>query len=138
MPGIAMSRIKQLVSSAVPDERNSSAEEKARAAKPNSLISSGSDSRMDSSSSTTDRSRGSLPLPSFRDFITKSCGIESRTSIVLWYWFFLGIASAHEQRSRIAQPLSTESEPALDPQEGCQPNGNRSSWQLSLRRSYIF
>src|SRR5208282_2784174 len=42
------------------DERNSSADEKVRAANPNSLSKSGSDSRTDSSSSTTDRSGRSL------------------------------------------------------------------------------
>jgi hypothetical protein len=79
-----MSRIKQLVPSAEPEDRNSSADEKARAAKPNSSIRSGSDSRMELSSSTTDRRRGSPPLLSLRDFITKLSAFNERRSIVLW------------------------------------------------------
>ena len=54
MPGIAMSRIKQSVSSTQPEARNSCADEKARAINPNSPSKSGSDSRTDSSSSTAD------------------------------------------------------------------------------------
>ena len=52
-----MSRIRQLVSSTTSDARNASAEENAWAAKPNCRSKSGSDSRTDSSSSTTDTSR---------------------------------------------------------------------------------
>src|SRR5580704_387197 len=68
---MAMSRIKQLVSPTKSDERNSSADEKDRHAKPNSLIRSGTDSRIDSSSSTTDRSGGPFPLLSLTDSISK-------------------------------------------------------------------
>ena len=50
---MAMSRNRHLVWSTQSDARNSSADENARTAKPNSLSKSGSDSRMDSSSSTT-------------------------------------------------------------------------------------
>src|ERR1700691_163081 len=86
MPGMAMSRIKQLVPLAEPEDRNSSADEKARAAKPNSSIRSGSDSRMDSSSSTTERRRRSPPPLSLRAFITKLSAFNEMRSIVLWYW----------------------------------------------------
>src|SRR5580698_7438177 len=48
------SRIKQLVRCTHSEARNSSADENERALKPNSLSKSGSDSRTDSSSSTTD------------------------------------------------------------------------------------
>src|SRR5580692_10591287 len=54
MPGMPTSRIKQLVRPTYSEARNSSADENARAVKPNSLSKSGSDSRTDSSSSTTD------------------------------------------------------------------------------------
>src|SRR5437762_14140294 len=54
MPGMAISRIRQLVCSMQSDARNSSADENARTAKPNSRSKSGSDSRTDSSSSTTE------------------------------------------------------------------------------------
>src|SRR5450432_518381 len=54
MPGMPTSRIKQLVWPTHSEARNSSAEENERAVKPNSLSKSGSDSRTDSSSSTTD------------------------------------------------------------------------------------
>src|ERR1700722_9099522 len=53
---MAMSRIRHLVWPTQSDARNSSGDENARAAKPNSFIKSGSDSRTDSSSSTTDTS----------------------------------------------------------------------------------
>src|SRR5579864_7477760 len=56
MPGMLTSRIKQLVCPTHSDARNSSADENERAVKPNSLSKSGSDSRTDSSSSTTDTS----------------------------------------------------------------------------------
>src|ERR1700685_4502662 len=87
MPGMAMSRIRHLVSSTQSEERNSSAEENTRAAKPNSLSRSGNDSRTDSSSSTTDRSGGTLPPLPLRDSMTKQCDIPRGTSIVLRYWF---------------------------------------------------
>jgi hypothetical protein len=51
-----MSRIRHLVWPTQSDARNSCADENARAAKPNSFSKSGSDSRTDSSSSTTDTS----------------------------------------------------------------------------------
>src|SRR5208282_547351 len=54
---MAMSRIRHLVWPMQSDARNSSGDENARAAKPNSLSRSGSDSRTDSSSSTTDTSK---------------------------------------------------------------------------------
>src|SRR5579864_5605061 len=53
---MAMSRIRHLVWPTQSDARNSCADENARAVKPNSLSKSGSDSRTDSSSSTTDTS----------------------------------------------------------------------------------
>src|SRR5437879_4987600 len=58
MPGMAISRIRQLVFPIASEERNSSADENAWTANPNSLSKSGSDSRTDSSSSTTDTSEG--------------------------------------------------------------------------------
>src|SRR3984957_14077821 len=54
MPGMAMSRIRHSVLSMELEARNSSADENAWAAKPNSSSRSGNDSRTDSSSSTTD------------------------------------------------------------------------------------
>src|SRR6202166_3089243 len=54
MPGMPTSRTKQLVRPTYSEARNSSADENERAVKPNSLSRSGSDSRTDSSSSTTD------------------------------------------------------------------------------------
>jgi hypothetical protein len=66
MPGMAMSRIRQLVWPTLSDARNSSADENARTAKPNSLSKSGSDSRTDSSSSTTDTSERSTVTDSPR------------------------------------------------------------------------
>src|SRR6202045_4680234 len=56
MPGMATSRIRHLVRQTQSDARNSSADENASTAKPNSLSKSGKDSRTDSSSSTTDTS----------------------------------------------------------------------------------
>src|SRR5271157_2746221 len=53
---MAMSRIRHLVWPMQSDARNSSGDENARTAKPNSFNKSGSDSRTDSSSSTTDTS----------------------------------------------------------------------------------
>src|SRR5580700_11560586 len=66
---MAMSRIRQLVWPTQSDARNSSGDENARTAKPNSFSKSGSDSRTDSSSSTTDTSErvtliDFLPRPS--------------------------------------------------------------------------
>src|SRR5271163_1627245 len=72
MPGMAMSRIKQLVWARQSEARNSSADEKVRAANPNSLSKSGSDSRTDSSSSTTDRSGRSLPPLALGSAITET------------------------------------------------------------------
>src|SRR6185369_2190505 len=54
IPGIATSSSKQLVFATASDFKNSSADENICASKPNSLRRSGSDSRTDSSSSTTD------------------------------------------------------------------------------------
>src|SRR6476619_2381181 len=59
MPGIEMSRSRQRVSPRVSEARNASADENARAQKPNCRIKSGNDSRTDSSSSTTDTSERS-------------------------------------------------------------------------------
>ena len=56
IPGIATSRIRQLVWLTTSEARNASADENASAAKPNCRTMSGSDSRTDSSSSTTDTS----------------------------------------------------------------------------------
>ena len=56
IPGIAMSRIRHLVREMVSEARNSSAEENVCAGKPSSLNNPGKDSRIDSSSSTTDMS----------------------------------------------------------------------------------
>src|SRR5439155_13670585 len=53
IPGIATSRTRHLVSATDSEARNSSADENACASKPNSFSKSGSDSRTDSSSSTT-------------------------------------------------------------------------------------
>src|SRR5580704_16320223 len=67
MPGMPTSRIKQLVRPTHSEARNSSADENERAVKPNSLSKSGSDSRTDSSSSTTDTSElGDIPGSSSR------------------------------------------------------------------------
>src|ERR1700680_2526356 len=54
---MAMSRIRHLVWPTQSDARNSSGDENARAANPNSLSKSGSDSRTDSSAPTTDTSK---------------------------------------------------------------------------------
>src|SRR5258708_10294523 len=62
---MAMSRIRHLVWPTQSDARNSSGDENARAQKPNSFSKSGSDSRTDSSSSTTDTSEH----VSFIDFL---------------------------------------------------------------------
>src|SRR5882762_7889168 len=62
---MAMSRIRHLVWPTQSDARNSSGDENARAANPNSLSKSGSDSRTDSSSSTTDTSESVI----FIDFL---------------------------------------------------------------------
>src|SRR5580658_8951137 len=62
MPGMPTSRIKQLVRPTYSEARNASADENEHAVKPNSLSKSGSDSRTDSSSSTTDTSElGVIP-----------------------------------------------------------------------------
>src|SRR5580700_6213643 len=67
IPGMAMSRIRHLVSPTQSDMRNSSADENERAVKPNSFSKSGSDSRTDSSSSTTDTNElGIIPGSSSR------------------------------------------------------------------------
>src|SRR6202049_4446118 len=67
MPGMPTSRTKQLVRPTYSDARNSSADENERAVKPNSLSKSGSDSRTDSSSSTTDTNElGGILGSSFR------------------------------------------------------------------------
>src|ERR1700735_854421 len=60
MLGMAMSRIKHGIRPRSSEARNSFADENARAAKPSSFSKSGSDSRTDSSSSTTD----TTPMPS--------------------------------------------------------------------------
>lgn len=73
IPGIKTSRIRQRVWLTQSELRNSSADEKARAKKPNSLTKSGRDSRTDSSSSTTD-TRGRFTRPFFFwGSITKQC-----------------------------------------------------------------
>ena len=59
-----MSRIRQLVFSAAPDSRNSSADENACTPKPDCSSRSGNDSRTDSLSSTTDTRQRSLTQPS--------------------------------------------------------------------------
>src|SRR5262249_4747547 len=64
---MATSRIRHPASRRLSDARNSSADEKARTAYPNSLSKSGSDSRTDSSSSmTATRGRSSLMLSPLR------------------------------------------------------------------------
>src|SRR5579864_7747855 len=69
---MAMSRIRHLVWPTQSDARNSCADENARAAKPNSFRKSGSDSRTDSSSSTTDTSEHLT----FIDFLTYPSPLE--------------------------------------------------------------
>src|SRR5580693_23552 len=64
MPGMPTSRIRQLVRPTYSEARNSSADENERAVKPNSLSKSGSDSRTDSSSSTTDTNEFGIILGS--------------------------------------------------------------------------
>src|SRR5713101_6814480 len=64
MPGMPKSRVRQLVRPTYSEARNSSADENERAVKPNSLSKSGSDSRTDSSSSTTDTSELGIILGS--------------------------------------------------------------------------
>src|SRR6266478_2984203 len=71
IPGMAMSRIRHLVWPTQSDARNSSGDENARAANPNSLSKSGSDSRTDSSSSTTDTSE-SVIFIDFHRFLAAS------------------------------------------------------------------
>src|SRR4029079_16779280 len=68
MPGIEMSRSRHRVSPRVSEARNASADEKARAQKPNCRIKSGNDSRTDSSSSTTDTSERShvMTVPHYK------------------------------------------------------------------------
>src|SRR5580658_1933913 len=56
MPGMAMSRSRHLVLEVWREARNCSADEKVRTENPSSLSKSGSDSRTDSSSSTTQTS----------------------------------------------------------------------------------
>src|SRR2546425_6388467 len=68
---MAMSRIRHLVWPTQSDARNSSGDENARAANPNSLSKSGSDSRTDSSSSTTDTSE-SVIFIDFHRFLAAS------------------------------------------------------------------
>src|SRR5262249_1131355 len=81
------------------DDKKSSADEKARLANPNSRSKSGNDSRIDSSSSTTDTSNCSGILPGRLDSITRHCSIAGGASIVLWY------GSSSDYRSRGA-PLA--------------------------------
>src|SRR5579871_5774245 len=67
MPGMPTSRIKQFVVPTYSEARNSSADANERAVKPNSLNKSGSDSRTDSSSSTTETNEfGIIPGSSSR------------------------------------------------------------------------
>src|ERR1700751_1103703 len=87
MPCIAMSRIKHLVLSTWPDDKKASPDEKARAAKPNSLSRWGNDSRTDSSSSTTDTSERSLVLRSRLESTRQQCCAAGGASIVRWYCF---------------------------------------------------
>src|SRR5438094_1730704 len=74
---MAMSRIRHLVWPTQSDARNCSADENARAANPNSLSKSGSDSRTDSSSSTTDTSE-SVIFIDFHRFLAASVGWRLR------------------------------------------------------------
>src|SRR5277367_6691774 len=75
MPGILTSRIRHLVWPTHSDTKNSSADEKAWTAKPNTLSRLGSESRTDSSSSTTDTRSpvGTKNTP----FALHSCGHAS-------------------------------------------------------------
>src|SRR5258705_8797698 len=90
-PGIRMSRTRHLVSWTRSDARNASAEEKARAAKPNSRSRSGSDSRTDSSSSmTVTRARSAIiarssPWPARPLVMPASCAAARRSAIIPWY-----------------------------------------------------
>src|SRR5882672_5068907 len=85
--------------------RNSSADENARTSKPNSRNRSGSDSRTDSSSSTTDTSKRFLVIKSScshpatlrPEFVTaghQHAPLYLRASIVLWYWFVIEISES--------------------------------------------
>src|SRR5688500_17277105 len=79
MPANATPRIRQLVSLTISDERSASADENAWTAKPNCRSKSGSDSRTDSSSSTTDTSeRLLITRPSSRVAFTSICASPDR------------------------------------------------------------
>src|SRR3954451_14307795 len=82
-----MSRMRQLVSSTRPEERNSLGDENAETVNPNSLNRSGSDSRTDSSSSTMERRSWWLAILLSWERTTEECASVLRGSIVLWYWF---------------------------------------------------
>src|SRR5215469_14599545 len=103
---MATSRIRHLVSSTQSDRRNSSADEKARAAKPNSLSKSGSDSRTDSSSSTTDSSGHWLAFAARGNTITRQCATLETASIVPWYHFCTGAITATSASCCIHSSLS--------------------------------
>src|SRR5882672_6779257 len=88
---MATSRTRHLVSAIDSEARNSSADENACASKPNSFSKSGSDSRTDSSSSTT-VIRGCVAInydsqafPIHRTVSYRECAYQSRMSMVLWY-----------------------------------------------------
>src|SRR6266478_111308 len=88
-----MSRIRHLVWTTQSDARNSSGDENARAANPNSLSKSGSDSRTDSSSSTTDTSESVI----FIDFLPHPSRLASpNAATVLGARQTLGSASNGE------------------------------------------
>jgi hypothetical protein len=69
--GMAISNIRQRVAERLSDVKNSSAEENLRAANPSCLSSPGSDSRTDSSSSTTDTSAAPASAPVRVDFLAR-------------------------------------------------------------------
>src|ERR1700720_722386 len=89
MPGIATSRTRQFVSATDSEARNSSADENVRGSKPNSLSRSGSDSRTDSSSSTTDIRGRSVTVYASRFSLMEygECAFQSSVSIIPWYRF---------------------------------------------------
>src|SRR5882762_1912917 len=75
---MAMSRIRHLVSPTQSEARNSSGDENARAANPNSFSKSGSDSRTDSSSSTTDTSER-VPFIDFLPYASRLASPNAAT-----------------------------------------------------------